>query len=125
MKTINGINYVFGKPGVAEGSCEGCIARGNRSLCEQLLDEQLLDDLCTEQSAVWDIAPPDAAERAAFEAACCARLDQWREVGNSNADNGVPSTPESLCWKDAAGNYGVHALNAAWWGWRAARGLGS
>lgn len=53
-----------------------------------------------------------------FEKLCVERMSEWRGAGNTLNDNGSPLTVESLCWKDENGNYGVLALNAAWWGFR-------
>lgn len=53
-----------------------------------------------------------------FEKLCVERMSEWRGAGNNLNDNGSPLTVESLCWKDENGNYGVLALNAAWWGFR-------
>lgn len=55
-----------------------------------------------------------------FEELCVEKFGQWREAGNRENDNGAPLTRESLCWRDENGNYGVLALNAAWWGYQAA-----
>ena len=55
-----------------------------------------------------------------FEELCVEKFGQWREAGNRENDNGAPVTRESLCWRDEQGNYGVLALNAAWWGWQMA-----
>lgn len=57
-----------------------------------------------------------------FEERCVQKFGQWREAGNRANDNGAPLDREALCWRDEKGNYGVLALNAAWWGWRMAMG---
>lgn len=58
--------------------------------------------------------------RERFEQLCVERMSEWRGAGNCANDNGSPLTVEALCWKDENGNYGVRALNAAWWGYRMA-----
>lgn len=58
--------------------------------------------------------------REKFEQLCVERMAEWRGAGNTLDDNGSPLTVEALCWKDENGNYGVRALNAAWWGYRMA-----
>jgi hypothetical protein len=58
--------------------------------------------------------------RTRFEELCVQKFGQWREAGNRANDNGAPLDREALCWKTPEGNYGVAALNAAWWGWRMA-----
>lgn len=58
--------------------------------------------------------------REKFEQLCVERMAEWRGAGNTLDDNGSPLTVEALCWKDENGNYGVLALNAAWWGYRMA-----
>ena len=58
--------------------------------------------------------------REKFEQLCVQKFAEWRDAGNRANDNGGPLDRESLCWKDEHGNYGVLALNAAWWGFRMA-----
>lgn len=67
------------------------------------------------------IEEPEDENVVAFETACVEKFKGWRACGNSAEDNGAPPTREALCWKTEDGEYGVRALNAAWWGWQAGR----
>lgn len=117
-KTIDGVGYVLDKPELSKGSCEGCAAQTpDGVLCAKLIREQS----CAYTGVVWRKADDDTAERDTFEEACVERFIEWRKLGNVAEDNGAPATRESLCWKTAQGDYGVEALNAAWWGWRTGR----
>ena len=66
-----------------------------------------------------------AQERAEFEAAAYAHFLSCRASGalDRQLADGGDGTPEALFWKQPNGEYGVLAFNAAFWGWRAARGL--
>jgi hypothetical protein len=64
-------------------------------------------------------------ERESFEKACVIKFAIWRVAGNTANDNGAPATREALCWRDEHGNYGVMALQAAWWGWKSRAALDS
>ena len=64
----------------------------------------------------------EVRERRAFEAAAFARYQTMKAAGLLKPDDGDGS-PEALFWKQPNGEYGVLAFNAAWWGWRAAKGL--
>lgn len=116
-KTIEGVVYILDKPELAVGSCDGCVAKLNVTLCGQLRG-----DGCLNSKLVWCKAGDDTAERDTFEEACVERFIEWRKLGNVAEDNGAPATRESLCWKTAQGDYGVEAINAAWWGWKTGRG---
>ena len=107
---VNGVAYVSTATG-SEQDCSGCAARGVMGVCG------VLNTACGEKPQIFKRAD-GVDERADFENACVARFAHWREAGNSRNDNGAPCTRESLCWKDDLGNYGVGALNAAWWGWQ-------
>ena len=107
---VNGVVYVASATGT-EQDCSGCAARGVMAVCG------VLNKACGEKPQIYKRADGLDA-RADFENACVARFAHWREAGNSNNDNGAPCTRESLCWRDDLGNYGVGALNAAWWGWQ-------
>ena len=60
-------------------------------------------------------------ERDAFEEACVIQFAKWREDGNMEDDNGCELNREALCWRLDGGEYGVAALNGAWWGWQQGR----
>lgn len=66
-------------------------------------------------------------ERTEFETAAYAHFVTRRAQGKLDRqlaeDVGGNGTPEALFWKQPDGSYGVLMFNAAWWGWRAARGL--
>ena len=62
------------------------------------------------------------AERQAFEVAAYRRYRAQKALGLLVGDDG-DGTPEGLFWKQPSGEYGVLAFNAAWWGWKAAKGL--
>ena len=113
MKTINGGTYVLVQP-AGEGGCAACVAHRVGWLCTAL---QSVD--CLLSGAVWAVEVD--AEREAFETACVAKFVQWRDAGNTAEDNGAPATRESLCWRHDNGEYGVRALNTAWWGWQQGR----
>lgn len=40
-------------------------------------------------------------------------------------DNGSSATRAALCWRREDGRYGVAQVEAAWWGWRTAKGFQS
>jgi hypothetical protein len=61
-------------------------------------------------------------ERRAFEQAAYARYQTMKVAGLLAKGDGDGS-PEALFWKQPNGEYGVLMFNAAWWGWRAAKGL--
>ena len=62
------------------------------------------------------------AERRAFEAAAYARYQRMKAAGVPMSEDG-DGTPEGLFWLQPNGEYGVRMWNAAWWGWKAAKGL--
>lgn len=66
-------------------------------------------------------------ERTEFEAAAYAHFVTRRAQGKLDrqlaSDQGGDETPEALFWKQPDGSYGVLMFNAAFWGWKAARGL--
>lgn len=68
-------------------------------------------------------------ERALFEAAAYALYTSRRMIAQSrgvalvgDGANGEEAVPEQLFWLQANGEYGVLMFNAAWWGWKTARG---
>lgn len=81
----------------------------------------------TEQQTLPGIEPaphdPLAQERAEFEQAAYRHYLQRKASGKLNPDGEGDGSLESLVWKRDDGSYGVLALNAAFWGWQAARGL--
>lgn len=62
------------------------------------------------------------AERKLFEDACYRRYSARKSLGMISNEDG-DGTPEALFWKQPNGEYGVLMFNAAWWGWKAAKGL--
>lgn len=66
-------------------------------------------------------------ERTEFETAAYAYFIRRRAEGKLDRqlseDAGGDGTPEVLFWKDERGDYGVKMFQAAWWGWKAARGI--
>jgi hypothetical protein len=62
-------------------------------------------------------------ERDEFERAAHALLKFRLATGKILLDNAGDGSREALCWKREDGSYGVYMLNAAWWGWCAARDL--
>ena len=62
-------------------------------------------------------------ERADFENAMFALYRRKREAGLIDPEGEGDGTPEALFWKQPSGEYGVLMFNAAWAGWRAAKGL--
>ena len=59
-------------------------------------------------------------EREAFETAVFSYYIGLKLAGWSHSDEGDLSR-ESILWREPNGQYGVIALNAAWWGWQAAK----
>lgn len=58
------------------------------------------------------------AERSAFEDAAYAHYERQRAAGLVTDDGGEKLSREGLFWTTPSGEYGVRALNAAWWGWQ-------
>lgn len=71
--------------------------------------------------------PNIEAERTEFEYAAYAHFLERRAQGALDqqlaADAGGDQTPEALFWRQPDGSYGVKMFQAAWWGWKAGRGL--
>jgi hypothetical protein len=63
-----------------------------------------------------------AHEQKRFEHAAYNRYLGQKALGLLTQEDG-DGTPEALFWKQPSGEYGVLMFNAAWWGWRAAKGL--
>ncbi len=63
------------------------------------------------------------AEREAFEDAVWAYYQRLKSRGWSHSDEGDPSRRESLFWRQENGMYGVRQIEAAWCGWKLAKGL--
>jgi len=78
-----------------------------------------VENLLDEGYIVW--AVESDPERDAFEDACLIQFAKWRAAGNEKNDNGCPTTKDALCWRTGDGEYGVEALNGAWWGWQQGR----
>lgn len=57
------------------------------------------------------------AERKLFENTMFALYVRKKNLGQ------IDTTPEALFWKQPSGEYGVLMFNAAWYGWKAAKGL--
>jgi hypothetical protein len=64
-----------------------------------------------------------AEERAEFEVECYLHYTMRKAAGKIDLSQAGEGTPESLFWRQPNGEYGVLGFNAAWWGWRAAKGL--
>lgn len=64
-----------------------------------------------------------AEERPRFEDAVYAHYKERQASGKLNSEGEGDGSRESLLWKQPNGEYGVLMLNAAWWGWKAAKGL--
>ena len=64
-------------------------------------------------------------ERTEFEAAAYTHFVTRRAQGklDRQLQDGGDQTPEALFWKQPDGSYGVKMFQAAWWGWKAARGV--
>ena len=62
------------------------------------------------------------AERKLFESAMYDLYERKKKLGLLTAEDG-DGTPEALFWKQPDGSYGVLMFNAAWYGWKAAKGL--
>lgn len=58
-----------------------------------------------------------------FERAAHAYMCERIAAGKVGAELIGDGSREALCWRREDGSYGVYMLNAAWWGWCAARGL--
>jgi len=113
MKTINNVTYILVTP-TDDSGCANCAAHGDGAMCNML---QSLD--CLMGTDVWAVeSDPD---RDAIEDACVIKFAAWREDGNSSNDNGCELSREALCWRLDNGEYGVAALNGAWWGWQQGR----
>jgi hypothetical protein len=66
---------------------------------------------------------PLSRERALFEKAMFEHYLRQRALGVLDPNDEGDGTPEALFWKQPNGDYGVLMFNAAWYGWRAAKGL--
>jgi hypothetical protein len=63
------------------------------------------------------------AERKLFEDAMFQHYLNQFAAGKLDMTQAGDGTPEALFWKQPNGEYGVLMFNAAWYGWRAAKGL--
>lgn len=63
------------------------------------------------------------AERKLFEGAMFAHYLKQKAAGRISTDGDGDGTREALFWKQPNGEYGVLMFNAAWYGWKAAKGL--
>ena len=66
----------------------------------------------------WRLSMTEDELRAAFEDLMVATFRTTRLFGSPiTDDNDAPATKEAICWRDAAGLYGIKQLNAAWTGY--------
>lgn len=62
-------------------------------------------------------------EREAFEVAMFTHYLKQKAAGRISTDGDGDGTRNALFWKQPNGEYGVLMFNAAWYGWKAAKGL--
>lgn len=62
-------------------------------------------------------------ERALFEEACYQHYLERKQAGALDPNAEGDGTREALFWRQPDGSYGVLMFNAAWWGWKAAKGM--
>lgn len=112
-RTVDGKTYELSNG----GDCEKCAAQCDKPLCYSLAHE------CVNQEGMHWVVRLDERER--FEAAAYKLYQEKKAAGKlaSQADQEGDGSPEALFWKQPDGSYGVLMMNAAWWGWQAARGL--
>lgn len=67
--------------------------------------------------------PHIAMERQAFETAVWNYYQDLKAKGWSAPEEGDTASREALFWRQENGQYGVRQIEAAWWGWKMAKGL--